>query len=483
MFGLLFAVVMVAVAGFAVLVGHRKATWFDRTCRRAAWAGGLSGAALGAIGGALLFVTLFQFSTMEMGAALILMGVGGLTGAPAGAAAGAWFWVGAVQLAKGPRERWAGALLGLAGGAAAGVPLLLAVPQWYFERAGAIIMVGLPLLVGLGGAMVGAVAGDAYHKAAGAARKRMLVGGLTCVAVLAVGAALSLGSVGGHTTNVREMAARDDVEGLIRKLETGGQQPYQRRVMQAGVDVRVEAARALGQSGDRRAVPALIAVMATTNGSDYGLRCAAAEALGNLGDKEAVPALIDALKRTGINGQGPEVVTIILALGKLRDRQAVPILLERFHSFKDVTHTNVTEVPEAAGQALARIGGPEIVPAVVERLSDPDPEMRQVATRTLGRLAQAGQPGAMAALMQCLKNPEWTVRFNAAEALKAGGAEAVPALIEALKDQMAGVRKAAVESLGKIGDARAKDALQAAAKDESEWVRLAATQALKKNGW
>jgi HEAT repeat protein len=280
-----------------------------------------------------------------------------------------------------------------------------------------------------------------------------------------------------------------------------------------GTDVRVRAAEALGQCHDARAVPALMTALNTTSGREYGLRCTAAAALANLGDRQAVPALIEALKRTGVNGEGPEVVTIIKALGTLRDPQAVPILLEQFHSFKDITHTNVTEVPEEAGKALALIGGPEIVPAVVAKLSDPDVDMRRVAARTLGRLLEAGDPKALAALQQALSNDDWGTRMEAVAALKAGGATAMPALIGALKDPAGAVggaaaeslsaagpaavpaliaalksptlavRASAAKSLGAIGDERAKEPLRAATGDQEKWVRDESERALREHGW
>jgi len=55
------------------------------------------------------------------------------------------------------------------------------------------------------------------------------------------------------------------------------------------------AAEALGELGDRAAVPALI--LALTN-KRQETRQASAEALGKLGDKKAVPALIRALKES-----------------------------------------------------------------------------------------------------------------------------------------------------------------------------------------
>jgi len=56
--------------------------------------------------------------------------------------------------------------------------------------------------------------------------------------------------------------------------------------------VRCAAARALGHSGDPRAVPALIAAL---RDPDAAVRRAAAEALGYIGDPRAVPALCEAL--------------------------------------------------------------------------------------------------------------------------------------------------------------------------------------------
>ncbi len=512
------SLLVLAVAGFVLLLRYRASRKPSRGACGWAIAGAVLGAGAGFLGIAYLTAVLFVGSGADMGIVYVLALIGLVVGCPLGAVGGAWAALGIATLAQGPAEpadgarpgrlrptqgpthhasamrtgktgpaqgpnhRVTGAGLGLLGGALAGVPLLLLVPQWYFERMGAAATAGVVIATAVAGTVVGGVVGGAYERTVEAARKRMLMGGLICIAVLAVGTALSLGSVGGHASNVRKMAAGGDVEGLIRKLQTGGEgQSYGMRSV--GTDVRTEAAQALGQSGDKRAVPALISALNTAGGGSYGLRCAAAAALGSLGDRQAVPALIEALKRTGVNGEGPEVVTIIQALGKLRDPAAVPILLERFHSFKDITHTNVNEVPEEAGKALALIGGPEIVPAVVAKLSDPDPNMRSIAARTLGKLAEARDPKALPALEKCLSNDAWAVRMYAAEGLVAGGPAAVPLLIAALKDKTPAVRKAAADSLGKIGDERAREPLRAAAKDDNAMARGAITDALRKHGW
>jgi hypothetical protein len=84
-------------------------------------------------------------------------------------------------------------------------------------------------------------------------------------------------------------------------------------------NVREHAASALGELGDRRAVPALIEALRDENAV---VREHVASALANLGDKQAVPALIEALKDE--NAVVREHVAT--ALGRLGDKRAVQLL-------------------------------------------------------------------------------------------------------------------------------------------------------------
>ena len=109
-----------------------------------------------------------------------------------------------------------------------------------------------------------------------------------------------------------------------------------------------------------------------------------------------------------------------------------------------------------------------------------------------GRRQDATTPGEQAAaalvaigmparepLLRSLSNPVWVTRRNAAWALGAGDAsEAVPALVEALKDTDAGVREQVAWALGAIGDKRAVDGLIGALKDQAAPVRKQAAWAL-----
>jgi HEAT repeats len=80
------------------------------------------------------------------------------------------------------------------------------------------------------------------------------------------------------------------------------------------------------------------------------------------------------------------------------------------------------------------------------------------------------------ALMQ---DPSYKVRVQAALILgKLNDRRAVPALVQALRDENESVRGVAATSLGRIGDRSAASALQQATNDPSEFVRSQAKKAL-----
>ena len=93
-------------------------------------------------------------------------------------------------------------------------------------------------------------------------------------------------------------------------------------------------------------------------------------------------------------------------------------------------------------------------------------------------LVAIGAP-AQGSLMKTLSAPAWIARRNAAWALGAlNTSEAVPALIEALKDTDAGVREQVAWALGAIGDRRAVDGLIGALGDTAGGVRKQSAWAL-----
>jgi hypothetical protein len=120
----------------------------------------------------------------------------------------------------------------------------------------------------------------------------------------------------------------------------------------------------------------------------------------------------------------------------------------------------------AKGWAKAAAVKPPEVPTdlagATRALSDPDPVVRGLAARELGKMGAAAAP-AVDALAARLKDSDRVVRMAAAEALAAIGpkaAPAVPALVAAagVADENVNVLRACAEALGAIGPA-AKPAL------------------------
>ncbi len=109
------------------------------------------------------------------------------------------------------------------------------------------------------------------------------------------------------------------------------------------------------------------------------------------------------------------------------------------------------------------------VPALIEALRDDDVEVRRAATQSLDQLQD---PRAVAALIAALKDSDAEVRKTAAWALgELGDRRAVEPLIGALKDENAEVRQSAAHSLGELSDPRAAGALLEMLKDSSADVR------------
>ncbi|RKY36993.1 MAG: hypothetical protein DRP72_03565, partial [Candidatus Omnitrophota bacterium] len=125
--------------------------------------------------------------------------------------------------------------------------------------------------------------------------------------------------------------------------------------------VREQAAIALGEIGDKRAIEPLINTLKDRN-SD--VRKYAAIALGKIGDKKAVEPLINALedKSWGVCKHA------IIALGKIGDKKAIELLI-------NVLRTDWI-VREQAAIALVKISQPAIEP-LINALKDKNPGVRK----------------------------------------------------------------------------------------------------------
>jgi HEAT repeat protein len=249
--------------------------------------------------------------------------------------------------------------------------------------------------------------------------------------------------------NVEKLKAKADVKGLTKALR------YKK-----DFEVPGRAARALGEIGDARAVPPLIAAL---NDEHMSLRWDAADALGKIGDARAVEPLIAAFK----DGQVPN----IKALEHISGPRAVEPLSA---ALEDERH----EVRHAAAKALGKLRDTRGVEPLMAALN------RSPDLPTIEALGMIGDARAVEPIIATLRIKFNGMRKAAVSALRSiGDRRAVEPLIAALKDESKAVREAAAFALEVIGDPRAVEALIATLQDENKAVRWAAVRALDKLGW
>ena len=109
-------------------------------------------------------------------------------------------------------------------------------------------------------------------------------------------------------------------------------------------------------------------------------------------------------------------------------------------------------------RALKEANGDVPAAQIIERLDDPDPNVREEAARALGRLRPRGEvePEVLEALVRHLRDQASKIRSEAALALgDLGDAKAIPALVECLSDPSVEVQDACARALGDIGSAEA----------------------------
>jgi HEAT repeat protein len=198
---------------------------------------------------------------------------------------------------------------------------------------------------------------------------------------------------------------------------------------------RSDAAAALGEIKDRRAVKPLIMALKDQHSN---VREEAAKALGVIEDGRAVEPLITLLRdeQPGVRSEAA------LGLGKIKDVRALEPLI-----------------------AILKDTGQYYV-------------VRSDSAKALGTI---NDTRAAEALIATLKDGNSCVRWHAAEALgKMNDPAAVEFLIAALKDEDEDVRERTARALGKIGDRRAVEPLLTALKDAHQRVQWGVQWALKK---
>ncbi|MGF1521556.1 MAG: HEAT repeat domain-containing protein [Leptolyngbyaceae cyanobacterium] len=251
-------------------------------------------------------------------------------------------------------------------------------------------------------------------------------------------------------------------------------------------------------SSDRETMVKLVEGLGDTRGM---VRLRFAETLGDIGEP-ATPFLVDALKHH-------ENVVVRRAAAKtltlIADPAAVPALVESF--LKDAD----TVVRGSSAGALARTGeaaasslldilaapehpqeikghaawalafmGAEAEPYLYKAANSDSLDVRCAVVGAMGHVAQEkSDEKSCDFLVSALTDPEPLMRTEAAAALgQINYPKAVPHLILALQDADLDVRKAAINSLGKLGDTQALNALNALLTDESTVIQTLAKVAI-----
>jgi len=318
--------------------------------------------------------------------------------------------------------------------------------------------------------------------------------------------------------SVSELKGKGDVDGLIAVLRGFGDDADDAAsalgelgdsravaaltdAISAGGMTSTAAVDALGKIKDASAVPALIEVLKDLATTPDEVRAHAAATLGAIGDRTAIPALLDVASRAGI--QDATVLAAALdalaTLGPEADRESIQALLAA-----------ATEQPALAGAVDRVIAGmgPAAADALVTLLADST--YRTGATDALVRLGAAaagplaaalgsandddflalvgvleriGGPSVATALAGLLKSDDPEAQVAGIRALTlVGGPGAATAIVPMLKSLAFEVRLAAIEGLGSLGDPAATNELVKLLKDKDVKVRTAAAKALGELG-
>ena len=227
--------------------------------------------------------------------------------------------------------------------------------------------------------------------------------------------------------------------------------------------IREEAALALAEARDSRAVVALSALL---KDADRAVREAAMQALRAIGGPSVV-TLGACLRDTDLTVQ-ESAASILSSIGD--ERVLIP--------FIEVLDSPDWIVRMHAAKGLGRIGDSRAVEPLMPLLQDKVKAVREEATQALAQIGEASLPY----LHNALKHEDWLVRLHAVEALgKLKSGQSVEAILSVMfNDTDTAVRVDAARSLGEIGDPRAAKFLITVMRGEH--LRPVAIEALGKIG-
>ena len=240
--------------------------------------------------------------------------------------------------------------------------------------------------------------------------------------------------------------------------------------------VHERAAAGLQQIG----APAVEPVAGLLEHEDAAVRWRAASVLRRIGSSRAAELLaafdeFRALQELFAEGSTTSKLSAVHRLAAMGDARAVHLLLSALGDSDN-------EVSSRAADAL-EVLGTRAVPLLIEALADAQPRVRH---RAAGVLGKTGDARAVQPLSQAWRAARYArgdnIRYSAAQALVTIGEPALSALIEALSDEGAEVRRVAAISLGRVGNPSATAPLIGALRDADGLVRGRAAEALLQVG-
>ena len=164
---------------------------------------------------------------------------------------------------------------------------------------------------------------------------------------------------------------------------------------------RIEAAKALGPMGDKRATPMLLFAAGARN---VRVRVAAINSLGKMKDKNAIPAL-------AVLARDPQLTyPVVTAFMKIKSIDALPALIRIARD-----ESSPAKLVQHCFFALGALDDPTAVAAVVPFLEVDDPEVVGWAADALGAI---GSDEANEALIKALDRDDQSIKEHAAGALQ-----------------------------------------------------------------
>lgn len=168
-------------------------------------------------------------------------------------------------------------------------------------------------------------------------------------------------------------------------------------------------------------------------------------------------------------------------LGFVVNRIARPGIFRTFASMGTLSSTRSSVSVAKALRSIEDYSQDLVLDEVVERLYDPDADVREEAAGALGRI---GSQDAVQALTEQLQDRGSTIRSQAAKALgKIGHRDALPYLLEGLNDSSEDVQNACTLALGNMGDEESVKRLLSAIRNiRSDRLAVSSAEAASKLG-